>query len=233
MYAKHQKFISDYAQASADNMANVLRFVVITIQNRLFNCPGDLETVNNAVSGLGDFEAAQGILYGHKAQAIAYIEAHKLDIFEQAKRIDYFEPCEIERAASLLGLFASIPGLGLVKAGFCVQLCFKQNLVGCLDSHNIERFGINPNKLRSSRYKQVKKLSTKRKALLDYIDLCKNLGGACELWDSWCEYLAQREDKTGEKFNGNKPLYESAYHVSALHCVALGVCPETGAYGAF
>lgn len=233
MYEKHQGFIADYAQASADNMANVLRFVVITIQNRLFNVPGDLETVNNAIQGLGDYAQAQGILYGHKAQAIDYIEAYKRDIFEQAKLIDYFEPCEIERAASLLGLFASIPGLGLVKAGFCVQLCFNQDKVGCLDSHNIERFGINPNKVSSKRYKQVKRLSTKRKALLDYIDLCQHFGGARELWDSWCEYLSQREDKTGEKFNGNKPLYESAYHVSALHCVALGICPETGAYSAF
>ncbi len=230
MFAKHQSYIQEYGAQSPETMARVLRFVVITIQNRLFNCPGDMETVDSALAGLGDFDVAQGILYGHKQSAIDYIESEKERLFSLA-RLAYDSPAsEREKSESLLALFCEIPGLGFVKSGFAVQLLF--GLAGCLDSHNLERFGINPNKVRSSRFKNAKRPSQKRKVLAEYLDYCETLGGASGLWDSWCKYLATREDPHGVKFNGNRPLYDSAYHVSALHCTALGLDPETGALSA-
>ena len=227
MFEKHQTFIANFAQKSPDNLAKVARFVVVTIQNRLLNTVSDCEIVENAIAGVGDFEQAQGILYGHKASAASYIEAEKERLYALAMQSYNSPATEREKAESLLALFCEIPGLGFVKAGFLVQCAF--GLVGCLDSHNLERYGINPNKVRSSRFKNAKRPAQKRKVLAEYLDYCESLGGACALWDSWCSYLAERTDETGAKFNGNKPLYESAEHVSALHCLALGLNPETGA----
>lgn len=227
MYAKHQTFIQNYGAKSPENMARVLRFVVITIQNRLFNCTADMESVDSALAGIGDFEIATGILYGHKRAAVDYIESEKERLFNLA-RLAYDSPeSERSKSESLLALFCEIPGLGFVKAGFAVQLLF--GLVGCLDSHNLERFGINPNKVRSSRFKNAKRPAQKRKVLNEYLDYCENLGGAAGLWDSWCQHLSTRKDETGVKMNHNRPLYDSAEHVSALHCIALGLSPETGA----
>lgn len=229
MYAKHQPIIGRHARQNADNMAAVLRFVVITIQNRLFNCPADCETITAVYTGQasdGEFEAANGILYGHKRAAVDYIDSERHNLYWLAESAFFHAETERQAAESLIAIFADIPGLGIVKAGFAAQLIY--GVGGCLDSHNLERFGINPNKVKSSRYKGAKRLATKRAIISEYLDFCEQFGGCGGLWDSWCEYLATRPDETGVRMNGNKPLYESAYHVSALHCVSIGLCPETG-----
>ena len=228
MFAKHQPKISAYARKNPDNFAAVLRFVVVTIQNRLFNCPSDCETVSEVITGRANDAtelAAQGILYGHKRGAVETIQAEKESLFWQAEEIFYHATSEREAASGLIALFVSIPGLGMVKAGFAAQLIY--GVAGCLDSHNIARYGIDPKRLKSDLYKNAKTYKTRQKHLNFYLDLCEQFGGCESLWNSWCEHLAiaSKEDKTGIRMNGNKPLYENADHVSALHCVALGVEP--------
>ena len=184
MYDKHQPIISQYGRENCDNFAAVLRFVVVTIQNRLFNCQADCLTVSAVISGKGseaDEQAAAGVLYGHKRQAVETIEAEKALLYFQAQDIVARAESDREAAAGLLALFASIPGLGLVKAGFCCQLLY--GLVGCIDSHNAERFEINPNHLKSDRYKRAKTYATRQKHINFYLDLCEKLGGCESLWN--------------------------------------------------
>ncbi len=224
MFDLDQPKIAKYGRANCDNFAAVLRFVVITIQNRLHNCPADCETVNEVLTGQAgdDIEReAAGILYGSKRAAVDYIESEKAALYWQAEEIAYHAESEREAAQNLIALFCNIPGIGMVKSGFICQLLYSCG--GCLDRHNIERFDIKPARIKSCRYKNAKRAATRRAIISEYLDLCEAAGGCRALWNSWCRFLSDRPDMTGFRMNGNKPLYDSPEHVSALHCAALGL----------
>ncbi len=226
MFDIHQPKISAYGRASPDQFAAVLRFVVITIQNRLFNCPADCETIAEAITGEaseGIEREAAGILYGHKRAAVEAIQAEREAYYWQAEEIAFHAENERQAAGDLIALFVSIKGIGLVKAGFACQLLYGFEPAGCLDRHNIERFQIKPSRINSNRYKNAKRAATRRAIISEYLDLCEAAGGCRALWNSWCEFLAIRPDQVGFRMNGNRPLYSSASHVSALHCEALGI----------
>ena len=116
MYKKHQAFVQAFGAKSPENMAKVLRFVVLTIQNRFINVQSDLEIVDSALFGAADYDQAQGILYGHKQSAIDFIESDKERLFHCARLVSDSDLSAREKAESLLTLFCDIPGLGLVKA---------------------------------------------------------------------------------------------------------------------
>lgn len=217
MYKRDQAKISKFARANPDNFGLTLSFVIVTIRNRLFNVPADMETLKEPDSA----DALSGVLYGFKMDSIIQIEREKESLYEQAELINYFAESDREKAERLLALFATIHGLGLVKSGFAAQCIY--GVSACLDSHNIKRFGLNPNILRSSRYKLAKTLKTRSRKISDYQDTVERLGNTESLWDSWCNHLAQVDDKTGFKMNRNESPYKSADHVSALHCISLGI----------
>ena len=217
MFVNHQPKISAFARENPENMAKVLKFVILTIRVRLFNIPADMEILENAKNPAD----LNGILYGFKVDSIQQIDAEKDSFFAQAESIYFHAENERVAAENLLSLFAQIKGLGLAKAGFACQLIY--GLSGCLDSHNLERFGINPNAFRSNKYKYAKTLKTKRRYISDYCDTVEKFGGTASLWDSWCEYVYNRPDPTGLKMNHNNPAYIDANHVSAMHCESLGI----------
>lgn len=220
LFNTHQKLVAEYGRQDAECFARVLKFVVLTIRTRLAQVPSDMETLDLAEAGEASPDI-DSILYGSKRGAVMDINANKDALFSQAESIVYHAESEREAAESLVDLFSGIYGLGLAKAGFCAQLLY--GLSGCLDSHNLERLGISPNLVKSSTFKNAKTLATRRKWLARYQDIVESQGGTSALWDSWCEYVAARPDETGVRMNGNKPLYESAFHVSALHCLSLGI----------
>ena len=217
MFSTHQKTISQFARKNPDNMAKVLSFVIVTIRNRLFNCPADMETLEFAPNQ----EELAAVLYGFKADAIAQIDREKDSLFWQGEEIFFHAESDREAAKGLLNLFTSIHGFGLAKAGFACQLIY--GVSACLDSHNLERFGINPNSIRSSTFKNIRRISTREKWIDRYCDFVATCGGTESLWDSWCTYVFNRPDDTGLKMNGNVKAYKSAEHVSAIHCHALGL----------
>ncbi len=217
MFANHQPLISSYARQNPDNFARVLKFVILTIRTRLFNIPADMETLESAQSA----EELGGVLYGWKVDSVAQIDTEKESLFEQAESIVYHAESERHAAENLLVLFLGIKGLGLAKAGFAAQLIY--GISACLDSHNLERFGINPNHIRSSCYKKAKTHKTRVKNIARYCDYVEKCGGTESLWNSWCDYVFNRPDELGLKMNHNVAVYHSAEHVSALHCESLGI----------
>ena len=221
MFAIHQKRVSEYARQNPENMARVLKFVILTIRNRLFNLPADMATLDSGGETAAEINS---ILYGWKLDSVNQIDAEKDSLFWQAEEIVYHATSERDAAEKLLVLFASIKGLGLSKAGFAAQLIY--GISACLDSHNLERFGINPNHVKSCNYKDAKTPKTRAKYVARYCEYVEKCGGTESLWDSWCEYVFARPDAVGFKMNGNKSVYESAYHVSALHCESLGLAAD-------
>jgi|TARA_Y100000310_G_scaffold302643_1_gene340250 hypothetical protein len=201
VYHNHQKTIERYARQSPEHFARILQFVILTVRVPLYRVRQDTST---AAQGGAD---ALGVLWGWKHNA--YNAAQ--DGAENS--LAYLEHCqahygdERERAQAMLEHVADLPGFGLAKAGFVLQLAF--GLAGCLDTHNLSRFNIS-----ASTFKDFKARSTKKareRLSQKYIDAVYALGGPSTLWDSWCEYVATNQAST----------YDDAEHVSRLHCEAL------------
>lgn len=204
MYATHQASIGRFARDNADNMAQVIQFTYLTIQQSLEDVGGMMEDVNEKGYD-SDY------LWGWKRSAFADLDQYKEQYFDIAMGISdgYADPDT--RAKELLRYFASLPGLGLVKGGFVVQLCF--GLSGCLDRHNIAQFDVNPSTIKASRFKDAKTPKTRNKILDDYQDLIEKCGGTEHLWNSWCDYVASRRPNR----------FASGFEVSQYHCEAIGV----------
>ena len=118
-------------------------------------------------------------LFGYKRAGYKYI----LDNMDSL----YAETMSLTEQRDLLDLWSSVPGLGLVKAGFVVQLT--RGTIGCIDTHNQKLYDITANELRLP-----KTLTAKGRMLkIDkYIDTCHKLGGSHHLWKQWCILMAAK-----------------------------------------
>jgi hypothetical protein len=185
-------------------MAQVLQFVILTVRQPLEGITEQMESVNQEGAG-------SHFLWGWKRDAFANIDEHQDTIYRDAMAIwsGYIEPAAIEK--ELLRYFADLPGFGLAKAGFVIQLCF--GLSGCIDSHNLARFNISYEDIAASRFKRAKTPKTRNRLLDLYCELVHQCGGTAALWDGWCEYVAGQRPAA---FTGG------AHEVSALHCEAIG-----------
>tara|TARA_R100000963_G_C4610121_1_gene80836 strand:- start:71 stop:658 length:588 start_codon:yes stop_codon:yes gene_type:complete len=188
MFKQHQPIIEKYARQNPDNLEKVLVFVLTTIQKRLSTCVAQRKQINilgvNAVC-----------LNGRKQRTYKEIVATKAYLYDKIFSDD------ISNAEKLLEI-TSIYGIGTVKAGFIMQLCLGE--IGCLDVHNLKRFGLSPNVFKVS--DKMPQSTAIRKANF-YIKTCEDLGGCEYLWDSWCQYLAEIYPN----------IYTDANDVSDLH----------------
>jgi len=192
MYAEDQPKIAAYARQSPKHFARVYKFVVATIQQ-------PLHTVGKALRDFDEHGSASKFAFGHKATAIDFIDANAAEVWETADALSLAGP------EALLSYLADLPGIGVVKGGFLAQLVWGE--AGCLDMHNIERFGLDAKQFTAARFKNAKGAATRQKIIRNYLDLCADLGGVQGLWDTWCEFVAARDVIN----------YHSADHVSRLH----------------
>ena len=197
----HQPIISDYARSSAEGMADVYRFVISTIQQPLWMTPAIFE----------DFKlrgSSSKFAFANKKKALQWIEDNHTALWYTTNSIyDNIGEPKV-RDATLLSYVASLPCLGLVKGGFFLQCSF--GISGCIDMHNLKRFKIDPNVVRSSRYKNLKDIRSRSEMIHLYMKLVDQCGGTPNLWADWCEYVSHRDSR-----------YEDAVHVSRIHCDAL------------
>ena len=199
MFKKHQAAISQATlkDKSGKILGDVMTMVILSIQQPWYNIESMmLDVKKNGIESR--------FLWGMKSDAYKYILRNRKDI--HAKLIEY-RTGKIELSELIL-IIASCPSLGLVKAGFVIQLSLGE--IGCLDVHNLNRFGLS-----ASTFKFGKNASyalMQKKAQL-YIDTCEKLGGCEYLWDTWCDYLAERNPKR----------FRDGNHVSELHQTALGL----------
>jgi len=130
-------------------------------------------------------------------------ERARLFVRDAPKHYARLERCRTPTAA-LEYLAGNVPGLGLPKAGFLVQLL--RGDVGCLDTVNIALYSVNAEAF--SRYKQ-RSAHGRARALLAYVKLCDKLGGAERLWDVWCAHVGARD------------TWKGAEHVSLAHVTTI------------
>jgi len=198
MFQKHQQEISQYAKTGPDQMARVITFVYLTVQQSIFDIPDLMRDVDK--NGIDS-----KFIWGFKIGAYEWINENKAEVYYALMSIYHGYPDPADAEYELLKTFADMPGLGLVKGGFCNQLIF--GFTGCIDSHNITRFGTNPAAFSASRFKRAKH-KTRGRMAREYISLCSQLGGPEVLWDGWCAYVADRNNTTA--------IAVSELHVSAI-----------------
>lgn len=186
MYAQHNPTISAAMRGDADIFRRGCLFALLSIRQPIRNVPAQMADVDERGDG-SDY------LFGFKRAAYAYI----MDYGDQLR-------CDVMNAATNVArmeFMCQVPGLGLVKAGFVLQLMGYD--VACLDSRNVKREGRNPRAFRTDGKKTGPAFVRK---LIRY--LVEVEGHAETYWDAWCRDVADAYDMT-------------AHDVSALHLAIL------------
>ena len=145
---------------SANNMADVTLMVVLSIQQNWLS-------VGDQLADVRQNKADSRFLWGNKGKTYAYLAANKHRMYDEAMTVINSSLCDGDKAEALMDIFLQVDGLGLPKAGFMCQLM--AGLVGCMDSHNIKMYGIDPKSLSIAKkpktQKKVLTLTSKRQGL--------------------------------------------------------------------
>jgi hypothetical protein len=199
MFKIHNPKINSYAQRNAENMADVIMMVSVSIQQQW-------SQVGKMLSSVRLHKDNSLFLWGNKKETYSYITSQKHFIHgSMLAVINSTNLTDHAKSISLMKIFLKIPGLNLAKAGFVCQL--SAGLVGCMDVHNIKTYGISPKSLEYNKNCTTSRgFETNRKKLTTYIELCHDYGTE-NLWNSWCSMIATKYPKT---FVDNN-------HVSELH----------------
>ena len=193
MFKNHMPEIKRYAMHSPENLADVVLMVSLSIQQ-------PWHTVGTQIRDVRINGSSSKYLWGIKRKTYEYLQSNKTELYNNYIRILRNRSPSIYKARQMLDAFMDVPGLGLVKSGFCCQLT--AGLVGCIDLHNIRIYGIEPSTLKVSKSMSAKLIRSKQ---IDYIDVCHRIGTQ-KLWDKWCEHLAS-----------NSKHFTSGFEVSKVH----------------
>jgi hypothetical protein len=179
----------------------VVEFVLCTIQ-------AGLSTVKAQRQDIKGQRVALKVLWGQKAEGLAYAKSNKEFLWAKAMEISERGYSNVDACVEVVELFMKIPNLGMVKASFVAQ-CLGFN-VACIDSHNLKRLGLPPTYFAINK---KAKPETNRKKVKAYVEFCQ-LEGSAYWWDTWCEYVAGNQ--------ANRSL-DSADVVSRYHveCVTM------------
>jgi len=198
MFQRDQREIGAYAQSSPKAMNRVITFVYTTIQQNLLTTPNAMRDIE--INGV-----ESPYLWGFKADAYEYV-TENMDTVYRTLMDTWRGHADIDVASrETMRYLCTLPGLGLVKAGFVQQLAF--GTVGCIDGHNQKMYEIKEYRFKASRYKAGKP-ALQRRMLDDYLHVCWDVGGSEFLWDNWCAVVADRNKMTADAV--------SALHVEAI-----------------
>ncbi len=204
MYREHAAQIREHVAAGGlDAFRHVALFTLATIRVPLWSAAASTRAIL-ADGPDRNSQAFKRVIWGHKLDGLEFLGG-------AAGGTVYHAACNraaVDDAAGVLDILTTVPGLGLAKAGFLAQMCY--GLAGCLDTHNLRRFGLSANlcSLRGNL-----KPPTRARRIGAYLEAIETCGGTESLWDGWCVYLADRDPSR----------YAHAYDVSELHSAALGL----------
>lgn len=191
--------IKAYALASSEGLSDVVLFALLTIQQPFHRMAAQF----NNVKAFGE---TSPYLFGAKRKGFAWLQENREFLYRVTLDILAREDGE-HRKADLIQHFMQVPGLGIVKAAFVVQMI--GGGTACLDRHNLTILGM-PEDAFATKGKPPTKM---RDLVLKYIRTCDRVGTSEHWWNRWCEYVAGRRQS---------PL-KSGDAVSAFHAEALGL----------
>lgn len=182
MYAEHVPVISAACRESPEIFARAILFASLSIRQPVENVPAMLDDVDRNRS-------QSPYLWGFKR---ATYEAVTL------KAASLWRVLDLPVEEALYTLVREVPGLGIVKAAFALQLAGFD--VACLDSRNIKREGRNPRAFRTDGK------PPSRKKIAEYLG--ETGGRAQAYWDAWCADVADAR--------GSEPEIISALHLAVV-----------------
>mgnify|MGYP003642617035 CR=1 FL=1 len=188
MFMTHQKKIGKACKKNPKDTEQYLILPLLSIQRHFYTMPSMLDEVEK--SG-----ARAKCLRGFKKKGYQYIKKNYIKLHGVIFSNDL---TDAEKLVELL----AIPNIGIVKAGFILQLCIGR--VGCLDTHNLSKYGVDPNEFKVGK---PFKYETALKKAEKYVDLCLEIGGCEYLWNQWCDDMALRYPTK----------YKNGNHVSRVH----------------
>ena len=200
MYDIHAMEISEHALKTPQGLLDVITFVFTTIQQPLSSCKNQLNDI--------DLHGTESkYLFGSKRAGLKYAIENKTRLFWKVQELQKESLDNIDTVSKAVRLFMEVPGLGAVKASFvCQMLGFN---VSCIDSHNLNRLGMDlkdvtiPNSLTEK---------TKMKKIKAYVHLTQRKG-TVYWWNSWCDYVASKGGMNKTLTTGNEV---SAFHVECV-----------------
>jgi hypothetical protein len=200
MYDTHAMEISEHALKTPKGLLDVITFVFTTIQQPLSSCKNQLNDI--------DLHGTESkYLFGSKRAGLKYAMENKTRLFWKVQELQKESLENIDTVCKAVRLFMEVPGLGAVKASFvCQMLGFN---VSCIDSHNLNRLGMElkdvtiPNSLTEK---------TKMKKIKAYVHLTQRKG-TVYWWNSWCDYVASKGGMNKTLTTGNEV---SAFHVECV-----------------
>ena len=179
MFAQDQKRIETWCK-NPDKFLTVGTMVLLSIRMQWVG-------VGNQMADVRAKGTRSKSLWGFKKSGYVYLRDNRKWLYAKVRDA---RAGRISTHA-LMREMLKVPGLGLPKAGFLVQILTGQ--AGCLDMHNIERFGLDESvwkvRPRKNVDAQLREIDDK---ITVYLKLCEACGGSEYLWDTWCEYLNER-----------------------------------------
>ena len=200
--------INEYMQASPEKMQDGVMLVSLSIKT-------PFHTLDNQMRDYKLRGLDSKYVWGFKKDTLKYLLENRDELYHDLMQLWLTPKKELggtadSKDAAMMMRLLQVPGLGMVKAGFVMQMMFGR--VGCIDVHNQRRFyKIDGKQINLS--SGVKKDATKFKKLVGYVQLCKNNRSTEKLWDSWCEQLVWKSCNRGRFASGNDV---SQFHLQAL-----------------
>jgi hypothetical protein len=197
MFKRDAHAIRSASQTSPDVTARTIQFAIVTANAGLHHAVEasswlrtvDLESIQYEDIPRQDISLMAAGMSRAKLSAVKYVWAHREDVYAQYQTLD---PVAFWHYA-----VDTLPGLGLTKAAFAVQMLY--NEMGCLDTHNLRDMGVSPQAVAGySRPKREMYLALQATRTSE------------TWWNVWCDFIAKKYAKR----------YTSGDEVSALHVTA-------------
>ena len=185
MYKTDNKFVNDFCQACAKNLAHCHAGTQMTIKT-------DTQLLDDMNT---DFK-----INGMKIKKFNW-QDRKNAVLHFNKNMHYYYNNMMSILASkkgdvpdrILKLFLEVPGLGLPKASFLAQLATGHKAFACLDSNNLIWYNLDPSV--TTYNKKLKSDIIKDEKRRQYFECVKKLGGGEKLWNDWCIGVADKSKK--------------------------------------
>lgn len=200
MFNRDAVLIRTEARKSPDVMARAIMFAIATANAPLRHSVNALlwvRALGNRFASLsyGELTIADksymgAAMTGNKLGWMQHVWATRSTLYEAYQRLDHIDFWNL--------LLDTVPGLGMVKAAFAVQMLY--NELGCIDVHNLRELGL-------ARTAVNGKTANKRTNYLS-IQTAKTSEA---WWNDWCNLVADRYPE----------YFDSGDYVSRLHALAV------------
>ena len=183
MYNRDNKMIQKYTDQGPTQTAMAAMFAITSIKTNTWLLPdmidnyrdGGIKTLNN--------------LMGMQREGIKYVMKNKEWLYNL---VQSYKAGDIYPEEFLITL-QRIPCIGLVKAGFIMQLTTGE--AGCLDCHNLKQYDVDENTFKVNGKDKGKMTAASFNKARKYLAVCKEIGGSEVLWNNWCDLVAEKYPK--------------------------------------